>query len=292
MKKKICGFLVFQFLIFFTGLSQPLYIVDKIPDTIQFKTFIDSSGFQINTNTFQISDKFPSVRSLAIQDGDLILTFTISKKNYKYNPDIIQIIGLIVPEGKMIEPLDYKLKVDDSDISGSSLPHGIRIWQDVTEDMIRNDQEYRLIIERGIADVVDCQAAKPVFGSREKWPHLAFAGLGLVSIGVGQIYKNQMNDEYNQYKNAWIDGEVKDEAQQYYNKAEKSQSQAEIWTYTGMAIIGIDLILYTYRWYTTKNKQKKWDEFCAPNRTVGINISAEPNITGTMTTSLGISVQF
>ncbi len=109
---------------------------------------------------------------------------------------------------------------------------------------------------------IDCSAPKPEFGARQQTPYYIAAGVGIAGIALGQLYRSQRDDIYdNEYLNASSLGE----AQPLYEKANARHHTYLILTYAGSAVLVIDTIVYFIRRAKHKKNVKLW-ESCPGNR--------------------------
>ena len=108
---------------------------------------------------------------------------------------------------------------------------------------------------------VDCNDP-PTFTSKQRLPYYIAAGVGVASIGVGQLFKQQSDDVY---QNQYLQSETLEQAQDPYNDANGKHHTYLVMTWAGTAILVVDVAWYIYREVRYKKRQKVFEENCDGN---------------------------
>lgn len=170
-------------------------------------------------------------------------------------------------EGEAIVPAPFDLPDNLRRLSAGA--HRIT-WTNALEHNLEFDRNYTLLLEVELWGQlpVDC-ANPPAFGLREQWPNLAGAAVGAGLIAVGQVYRQQSNQEYRRYKDIWqrqadpeYDGNAAAQALIYYQNAEKKDNAYQSLTWAGVTVLVLDAAWYTYRRLRFSQSRQRFDEYC------------------------------
>ena len=132
--------------------------------------------------------------------------------------------------------------------------------------------EVNLVVEKWGKPILpyDCSLGEPKFTIKQRRPYHIAAGVGLVSLGLGQLYHRQSEDIYdNDYANA----STLAEAEPFYDDANKKHKTYLVLTYSGAAILLADAALFLIRRTKYKEQKKLYERFCANN-----SISLRPEV--------------
>ena len=265
--------LVFPF--FING--QQLYPLLIATDSIQFQVIRQNDQLAVEImeikNQFSSNDDFLFLNSLELSDADMILSYEVRgvKKTSSYTLDISLLpeIGYkTYPElGEVVSPFTETKK----QLEGAQQ----LIWMDVGDDVLNLGQKYTLLVRKTLLGLINCEEERPEFNTKQQWPHYVGAGAGVLLIGMGQLYRQQKEDAYNNYLNFWTDGKPIEDAEPFLSEAQKKEESMKLLTYSGIAILGVDAILFFYRQMKIKKKQQTFDKYCHPD---GLSISIVPFI--------------
>ena len=132
----------------------------------------------------------------------------------------------------------------------------------------------------------DCSLGAPSFTSKQRMPYYLAAGLGAASIGVGQIFKQQSDNIYN---DEYLTANSVSEAEDPFNRANNANQTYVILTYAGAAILVTDAVLYLIRQGKYQKNLKLYNQWCrdgsislrpavdfsspaSPSGTIGLNL--------------------
>lgn len=251
---------VLFFLLLLSGLNSA-----RAQQVFALKTRLDSLRFRVAEadqrlalqrldNAFgkNMPGEFSTLSSLRLDDADLLTEFLAGKPGK----------GIACQIQLSLRPENGAL------LSQPPAPAGaVRVpWPDATEQVLEYGQTYTLYIRQSLLGAVDCSGERPVFSLKKQLPYYAGAGVGLVAVALGQVYQKQSDDAYANYRLFWEDARTAAEAQPFLQEARDKQKQARIFTYGGLAVVGIDLLLYTHRLLKIRRAQGVYDRFCGEGR--------------------------
>lgn len=100
-----------------------------------------------------------------------------------------------------------------------------------------------------------CELGEPEFTARQRLPYFVAAGVGAASIGLGQLFRSQRDEVYeNQYK---VQTKLSD-AEPLYQDANNKHHLYQILTYAGAGILLADATLYLIRQRKFKRNFELW----------------------------------
>lgn len=102
----------------------------------------------------------------------------------------------------------------------------------------------------------------------QPWHYVGF-GLGVVGIGLGQILDKVADDRYEEYRNTLLE----EDAIPIYEDANRKHQDYLLATYTGIGIIGLNIIVAYFRRKAVIKDQKAFDNNCL--QAFGINESIQ-----------------
>lgn len=266
MQRPILIALLFAFS--FSAFGQKLYPLQVADDSIAFRLTVQNGMLALAAPTdgeiFKSKKDFPTLLALRLEGSDLVLAYQPRKAAdaLSYNLSL----RLQLPDGQQISPLAYE--VSDAEQSA-----GLRrfVWRDVAEQLPDFNETYVLRIRRSLMGAVNCEGPRPTFTLKKRLPHYAAGGVGLVLVGLGQLYRNQRDGYYTDYQQRWADGlPAPEETSNALKTAKEKDRAASICTWTGLAILGADALLYTWRGLKIKKRQKVYDKFCGTSTSFNI----------------------
>lgn len=226
---------------------------------------------------------------LSLRNGELIISYdllpTTEEQHYVLSLDITL-------NGEPIHLAPEYLKGSiGQNLNGGT---GTIIWTNLLEQYINLKGQLKV---RLIAHIwgdffarfgIDCSADRPDFTVKQQIPYYAAAGVGLISIGVGQIFRSKRNDIYNnQYKTS----STLDQATPHYDDANNKHHTYLILTYAGTAILLADATWYIIRQIKTKRNQKLYDRFCK-QPSLSLKPVFELPSNGTLTGQAGVKLVY
>ena len=113
---------------------------------------------------------------------------------------------------------------------------------------------------------IDCDNP-PTFTGKQKMPYIIAAGVGVASIGVGQLMKQQSEDTYD---NDYLTAGSLAEAEPIYEDANSKHHNYLILTYAGSAILVLDAALYIIRGARHQRRLKLFKQYCDDNKSLGL----------------------
>lgn len=105
----------------------------------------------------------------------------------------------------------------------------------------------------------DCSLGMPTFTSKQRMPYFLAAGIGALSIGAGQLFKNKSQDVYT---NDYLPSSTFNQASPFYDDANKKHQTYLLLTYVGVGILAADITLFTIKYRKFKQNKKLYDEYC------------------------------
>lgn len=198
---------------------------------------------------------FPAVLDIRIVESDLILEYEDLPASETWY-DVT--LSVRLPDGQILNaPPEFSRE------QTGQVKSRLKTWPDATEYLQPSDMPYTLIIRRIQMGLVNCEAIRPAFSLKQKMPYYSAAGVGLVLVGVGQVYRAQQNDYYRTYEAAWADGSPRPLADDNpRQKALKSRKAFQICTWAGIGLLAADATLFSIKRLKIKKKQQVYDQFC------------------------------
>jgi hypothetical protein len=245
----------------FTTSAQKLFPLQSTEDSLSIAVTIvngrPSLEWPANPAIFQPRKGFPRIVAVRLDDADLVVIYEAEplKNDQSYNLSMRLSIA-----GEQIRPAPNFLQ-EGKVVSDKTTQRSL-IWPDAAEDFLKPGNACTLYVKRSRMGAVNCSGVRPEFTLGKKLPHFAAGGVGLVLVGLGQVYQKQANDAYTQYHTLWEQGKLKTDAEQFYADATSKNKSANLCTYSGLAILGADLIWYALRRAKTKRSQTVYDQFC------------------------------
>ncbi|MCB0566909.1 MAG: hypothetical protein KDD01_21290 [Phaeodactylibacter sp.] len=138
------------------------------------------------------------------------------------------------------------------------------VWTDFLEQVFDPTGKIEITIRAelwGRYSPIDC-SQPPLFGSREKWPHLIGAGAGLAMIGAAVLFKQKSNQIYD---NDYLPELNQDIAQPFYDDANSKHHAFVILTYTGITVLAADALWYLLHRSRFNQQLKLYRQFCSGN---------------------------
>jgi hypothetical protein len=242
---------------------------DSVACTVQIQQHQYSLIKPDISNLLKARNGFPAILDIRIVESDLILEYEDLPANETWY-DVT--LSIRLPDGQILNaPPEFSREQTGQPKSK------LKTWPDATEYLQPTNTAYSLLINRTQMGLVNCEAIRPAFSLKQKMPYYSAAGVGLVLVGIGQVYRAQQNDYYRTYEAAWADGSPRplanDDPRQ---KALKSKKAFQICTWAGIGLLAVDATLFSIKRQKTKKKQQVYDQFCL-SPAIQIN-SAGPGI--------------
>jgi len=240
--------------------AQKLYPLRVLDDSIPFQITTQNGKLELRTPTatevFNSKKDFPTLIALRLEGSDLVLEYQPQKTADILSYDIT--LRLQLADGQTINPLAYELSNVEQAGGTSRL-----VWLDAVEYLPDFSAGYSLHVRRSLMGAVNCEGRRPTFSLKKQLPHYAAGSVGLVLVGLGQVYRDQRDTYYSDYQKNWADGlPVPDDKNNKQKTAVEKNRNASICTWTGLAILGVDALLFVWRGQKIKKKQRVYDKFC------------------------------
>lgn len=229
---------------------------------------LKAENYILKGNINLIEDQLTSVESLSgasisLINGELEISFPLQQTKEEQFYDIrmeVELNGL--PMDLEIENIKgfYGTKI-------TNLTTGIPTitWMNLIETYYQLEGQLEIKVStelRGKLEVpIDCNTP-PTFNQKQKLPYLAAGGVGLVSIGLGQLFKRKSQSTYD---DEYLASLTLEEAQPRYDDANRDHHTYLILTYAGSAIIVTDLVLYLIKNKKYRDQLKLYKKFCNGN---------------------------
>ncbi|MDO8368733.1 MAG: hypothetical protein Q7T20_18180 [Saprospiraceae bacterium] len=250
-----------------TAFGQKTYPLKVADDSIVFHLAVQNGRLALvapaDEEFFKSKNDFPTLLALRLEASDLVLEYQPRKSTDMASNLTLR---LQLPDGQQLSPLPYEF----SDVETSP---GMRrlVWLDAAERLPDFSATYVLHVRRALMGAVNCEGPRPAFTLKKQLPHYAVGGVGLVLVGLGQVYRNQRDDRYADYQQRWQDGfPAPDESNSPLNAAKEKDRNARICTWTGLAVLGIDALLFARRSLNFKKKQRVYDKFCGTTTSLNL----------------------
>lgn len=196
----------------------------------------------------------------SIQNGDLYISYQLNNLEEDHFYEVVPTISL---DGQKL-----LLAVDEfrGDL-GRPVSPGRKtiIWLNPLERYINLAGELAITvqaIEWGEPDrPYDCALGAPTFTTKQKMPYLLAAGVGVASIGVGQLFKKQSEDAYDLYRDSNASTQ-----QSRYDDANGKNHMYLILNYAGIGILAADAVLYLVRQGKYKRDLRNYNNYCQGNK--------------------------
>ncbi|MCB9263768.1 MAG: hypothetical protein H6558_01935 [Lewinellaceae bacterium] len=108
---------------------------------------------------------------------------------------------------------------------------------------------------------VDCNDP-PEFTSRQRRPYYLAAGLGAVSIGAGQLFKQRRDDIWD---NEYLTSQTTEEADTPYKNATTNHQTYLVLSWAGSALLAGSTVLYIIRQTRYQKRRQVYEENCRQN---------------------------
>ncbi len=242
--------------------AQKLYPVRDRIDSLSFRLAIIEGHMALewegNPAVFQPTREFPQIVAIQLEDGDLTVTYLEGRSPGRNSYQLS--LSLQTANGVILTPPAYALR--DHERSDDRPGQYRLIWMDFAEQWLRLGNSYKLFIRRSLMGVVNCSGERPEFPFKKQVPHFAAGGIGAALIGLGAVYRHQSNTAYANYQKFWTGGKPKAESAPFLEEAQKQDQNAQICTYAGLAILGVDLLWYGLRRWKIGRAQHNYDQYC------------------------------
>lgn len=211
--------------------------------------------------------------ALRLNDADLVLEFNLApppEKGFFYRTKVVFVDYENPAQKSSGLTMEEVLEIRDAPYNGKPW-----ILPDATEHYLEYNRPYSLIMTTELWGNIACSNTRPAFSVNQQWPHYAAAGIGIGLVGIGQIYRQQKKDAYNNYRDFWVKRLPETEAQPFLDQAKKKDNTTKALTYSGWAILGLDAGILAYRWLRIKKQQRKFDLYCSPE---SLSIQIKPKL--------------
>ena len=150
-----------------------------------------------------------------------------------------------------------------------STQSGTLIWKNFLESDFLFNQTYEVAILVNLHGNI-C-ANPPRFDLSKKLPYYSGALIGLTSLGIGQLYRNQALQEEANYRRLWEEGNPGT-----LDQAESDLRKFRALTHVGVGVLAADGILYYLRNKKHQKAVQKFEKFCSESVTIGVNQFNQP----------------
>jgi hypothetical protein len=224
------------------------------------RAMIDMAAGQLSKSTDEGEPSHFQSLELSVSNGELVIQFELAEHTDKGYYEMKGMEVLIDGQPLLLEP---------EQIIGETgkIPTGGRKKLVLAQLLERNvTLKGSLMVTMTIASYgerklpfgIDC-SAPPTFTAKQRLPYYLAAGAGAACIGLGQYYRIQSQDVYeNDYKNA----ATLQEATPYYEDANGKHHTYLILTYGGSALLVADAVLYFIRDRNYRKKTELYKEYC------------------------------
>ena len=226
------------------------------------------------------------VHNLSFKDAGLFISYSLEKPEKEFFYQIRP--GIQDEAGEWAYPEAWSIQGDHQQIE-KEFEHLELIWADALEKALDFNRPYTLQLTTQLyGDLaqlgVSCEK-RPAFTYREQFPNYLGLATGLGLIGIGQAFKANADDDYQQYLSRWQDGNANDEARPYLDAARSKDNIYKILTITGIAVLSVDAVGYAFRFFKYKKKVRQYEKYCpkdAPpdNKSPALQLSVQPRATG------------
>ena len=239
--------------------SAQLKILDSSTQTISSRVDLTRSELASGTISGAPSEYIADLQ-LSIENGDILINYRLSALE---EGQFYEVLPLIRLNGQRL-----LLAADEFRGNfGRPVPSGTQqiVWLNPQERYINLSGQLEIelrVNQWGEQESpYNCALGAPTFNNKQKRPYLLAAGVGITGIGLGQLFKQSRNDNYDQYQNA---GALAD-ATPYYEEANRHHHTYLILTWAGVGILAADAVLYLIRQNKYKRELKYYETYCRPN---------------------------
>lgn len=239
------------------GLSQPIEILNTSVQTAQGR--IDLVANEINN-----MESVHGIR-LDLKYGELSITYQLPTLE---NDDFFEVIPSIKLNNKELIFLPHEefrgdwsqpLKSGNKQLLWINLP-----YQYI---QLKGLLEIKLTIHRWGKRKLpyDCSLGIPKFSNQQKRPYYYAAGVGVLAIGAGQIFRQQSK---NIYGDNYAPSVTLTEASPFYEDANRKHHTYLILTYVGAGILASDITLFAIRYRKHQRNKKQYEQYCGDFGTI------------------------
>jgi hypothetical protein len=171
---------------------------DSVACTVQIQQHQYSLIKPDISNLLKARNGFPAILDIRIVESDLILEYEDLPANETWY-DVT--LSIRLPDGQILNAPPEFSREQTVSRKASLKPGPMQ-----PEYLQPTNTAYSLLINRTQMGLVNCEAIRPAFSLKQKMPYYSAAGVGLVLVGIGQVYRAQQNDYYRTYEAAWADG--------------------------------------------------------------------------------------
>lgn len=240
--------------------------------TFPLKTLNDSARFQLAVREGQLALQwigtppnwqkergFPEIRDVRLEESDLVVEYVQGATNAQYSYTFS--LKVSADDGPIVAPSGYEISEAPAGDSKDKLLRR-HTWQNAAEALFIPGRSYTLHLRRDLMGAVNCTDERPRFMLNRQLPYYGAALAGLASSGIGLYLFKRADDEYDQYKQFWADARSAKEAEDFLTKADRFNKNGQILLYSGLAVTGVDALLYCLKLRKIRGNQATYDKFC------------------------------
>ncbi|MCB0560729.1 MAG: hypothetical protein H6573_30335 [Lewinellaceae bacterium] len=262
-----------------------------LEETLRIQFEVIDEGGQAVAGWSNISPEAPMVSSISVHnlsfiDAGLFITFSLEKTEKEFYYQIN--LSIQDEDGALAYPAAWSIKGEHQHIKKEF--DGLELlWANALEEILDFNRPYTLLLTtRLFGDLaqlgVSCEK-RPAFTYREQLPNYLGLATGLGLIGIGQVFKANADEDYQQYLTRWQDGNSTDEARPYLEAARSKDNTYKILAITGIAVLSVDAVGYGFRFFKYKKRVRQYEKYCpkdeAPgNKSPAWRLSARPGGAG------------
>ena len=242
--------------------TQKLYPLQVLEDSARFQLVAREGRLVLQwvdgqPNWQKVRD-FPDIQGVQLEESDLMVEYASVATPGRLSFSLT--FGVSTTDAQSIAPTDYGLSEAPSASGKSTLNR--QTWQDAAETLFEPGRIYTLHLRRSLMGAVNCTDGRPQFALRQQLPYYGVALAGLATTGIGLYLFKRSNQSYDSYKQYWVDARSETEASRFLTDAKNFDKNGQILLYSGLAVTGMDALLYYLKLRKIRRKQKLYDTFC------------------------------
>ena len=243
----------------------------------------ENRRIQITWSQKEVSSSLQDFKVLAIADmnildTDLKINFALNQISPNLNYEMS--INLLSEDGTLINATPENLgNLATTEVEEKKLLS--LVWKNLIEEVGNFEKNYTLLIHTFVSGI-NCENP-PVFGLQQKLPYYSAAVVGLGSIGLGQIFKQQSKQKEKDYLTIWKEGGVAD-----LTEAKKDLDKYRIMTYAGLGVLLVDGALFFLRNKKHQKELSRFETFCAER----VSISVIPGLNEPVDVGFKLKLKF
>lgn len=272
--------------------AQKLYPLNSITDSARFQLVVQQQALVLQwadgTPVWKQSGNFPKIRSVHLEEGDLIIEYLQGKATDQSSYSFA--MRVTAADGPIVLPNGYEIV--ETTASDGQTTFRRYIWQDAAETLFAPGRTYTLFLTRRLMGNVNCEKTRPSFTTTQQLPYYGGMIAGAVSGGVGIYLLQLSNNEYKRYREVWENEGTDAQARPFLQRAEKADRHGQLLLYSGLAIMATDAVLYYLKHRKIRQKQRLYDEFCTNKTSLQWHPGIQIRSNGRVTVGTTLSYRF